>query len=481
MRQPKFTFWWSDRMSMLLNENYLQSFIIDKDFLSNHFNNIVFAVNNRLIDFYVSTKELEEAKLIGYKKFINQKFTIKYFNQLDRELKKFWQNIKKIAGKNHENLNLKELIKDLEKFNTSLMHLWQYFKVSQAEFFYLLEEELLSRLLKKDGPLLANKFFMELITPVELDMVNKEHTDWVKLLAKPFSKKLLITHLTKYPAIFRNVWEKEKMVKLLIEKYKSDKKNLRQLNKEVENLLKEKRELKKKQSLILKRYDDKVAYLSWLFQKWGVKRFDVKYGWAGVEIYLENFFKEISKRIKVNFYDLMWFYRKEEIIEALANNIKLSKNEIQRRKKFFLFYIINNKLIFLSGAKAFKKSRQLLKNSLPKKETKKITGQIANTGKAVGSVKIIRCGDSSELKKGFRKFKTGDVLVTEMTQVEMVPLVKKAAAIITDEGGIISHAAVVSREFKIPCIVGTHLATKILKDGDKVKVDADKGTIKKLG
>jgi len=67
-----------------------------------------------------------------------------------------------------------------------------------------------------------------------------------------------------------------------------------------------------------------------------------------------------------------------------------------------------------------------------------------------------------------------------MTRPEFVPLMKKAAAIITDEGGITSHAAIISREMNIPCIIGTKIATKIFKDGDLVEVDADKGIVKIL-
>lgn len=57
---------------------------------------------------------------------------------------------------------------------------------------------------------------------------------------------------------------------------------------------------------------------------------------------------------------------------------------------------------------------------------------------------------------------------------------KKAGAIVTDEGGILFHAAVVSRELSIPCIIGTKIATQVLKDGDLVEVDAEKGIVKKL-
>ena len=71
-------------------------------------------------------------------------------------------------------------------------------------------------------------------------------------------------------------------------------------------------------------------------------------------------------------------------------------------------------------------------------------------------------------------------MVTSMTQPNMVQLMRKVSAIITDEGGMISHAAIMSREFKIPCIVGTEIATKVFKDGDLVEVDANKGVVRLL-
>ena len=67
-----------------------------------------------------------------------------------------------------------------------------------------------------------------------------------------------------------------------------------------------------------------------------------------------------------------------------------------------------------------------------------------------------------------------------MTRPEMVVAMKKAGAIVTDEGGITSHAAVVSREFGIPCIIGTKKATKVFKDGDLVEVDANRGVVRRV-
>lgn len=92
-----------------------------------------------------------------------------------------------------------------------------------------------------------------------------------------------------------------------------------------------------------------------------------------------------------------------------------------------------------------------------------------------GTVKIILNYDEVA---GFPR--RGGVLVTTMTTPEFVPAMKRALAVVTDEGGITSHAAIVSRELNIPCVIGTKIATKVLKDGDRVIVDATKGIIKKL-
>ena len=74
--------------------------------------------------------------------------------------------------------------------------------------------------------------------------------------------------------------------------------------------------------------------------------------------------------------------------------------------------------------------------------------------------------------------KKGDVLVTGMTRPHLIYAMRKASAIVTDEGGITSHAAIVSRELNIPCVIGTKTATKAFRDGDIIEVDAEKGIVR---
>jgi pyruvate,water dikinase len=100
-----------------------------------------------------------------------------------------------------------------------------------------------------------------------------------------------------------------------------------------------------------------------------------------------------------------------------------------------------------------------------------LTGVAASPGISVGPVKIVPV--SSQIDK----VKEGDVLVAEMTTPDFVPAMKRAAAIVTDRGGRTAHAAIVSRELGIPCVVGTEVATKTLKDGQEITVDGSEGKV----
>lgn len=94
-----------------------------------------------------------------------------------------------------------------------------------------------------------------------------------------------------------------------------------------------------------------------------------------------------------------------------------------------------------------------------------------SSGKANGTVRVIPKGGHTA------RFNTGDILVTEMTDPSMVMLMSKASAIITNTGGMTCHAAIVSREMGIPCVVATKDATQTLKDGQTVLVDGDTGEV----
>ena len=129
--------------------------------------------------------------------------------------------------------------------------------------------------------------------------------------------------------------------------------------------------------------------------------------------------------------------------------------------------------VFIEGEDADTAHKELLSRR-PQEDSKELKGSIASRGKVQGRVRIVPHPDSPSGKL----MQKGDILVTSMTRPEFLPLMKIAGAIVTDEGGITSHAAIVSREMRIPCIIGTRNATEVLKDGDMVEVDADQGIVR---
>jgi phosphohistidine swiveling domain-containing protein len=115
-----------------------------------------------------------------------------------------------------------------------------------------------------------------------------------------------------------------------------------------------------------------------------------------------------------------------------------------------------------------------LKSALEKKTevNEDIHGTTASLGKAIGPAKICRT------KQDLEQFTQGSILITSMTRPEFVPAMKLSAGIVTDEGGITCHAAIIARELKKPCIIGTKIATKVFKDGDIIEVNANHGIVR---
>ncbi len=133
-------------------------------------------------------------------------------------------------------------------------------------------------------------------------------------------------------------------------------------------------------------------------------------------------------------------------------------------------WAIRNKEIFILQSRPI----TTIKKKEPKEKvatTAILEGLGASPGIAYGEAKLVV--DASELGK----VKEGDILVAIMTTPDMVPAMKRAAAIVTDEGGLTCHAAIVSRELGCPAVVGTRKATELLTDGMKITVDGEKGLV----
>jgi phosphohistidine swiveling domain-containing protein len=204
------------------------------------------------------------------------------------------------------------------------------------------------------------------------------------------------------------------------------------------------------------------------------------YKWAREYEFQEAFYNikfiqdEIGKRIGLTTLEVKCLLA-SEYKQAIKKPAKYKKIAGQRIRNSLSIIKAKEGTKIIIGEEA---KREILKMEIKMPETNlkvsELKGMPTYYGKARGSVKIIIT------IKDVLKMKKGDILVSQATSPDLLPAMKKAAAILTNEGGITSHAAIVSRELKIPCIVGTKIATKVLKDGDLVEVDADKGIVKIL-
>jgi phosphoenolpyruvate synthase/pyruvate phosphate dikinase len=207
-----------------------------------------------------------------------------------------------------------------------------------------------------------------------------------------------------------------------------------------------------------------------VFQKWVYLK-DFRRSIISQErLYSRSLYAEIGKRLKLTGREVR-FLSPNELVNTLSQKSNLpSKEEIYDRMKAFVLLRHNKEIKLLTGEKANKIIRQELP-VLKVSEEKILKGTSASPGRATGNVKIILGAQDAS------KITVGDVLVARQTTPDLLGAMKKSIAIITDEGGLLCHAAIVSRELKLPCIVGIKIATNVLKDGDIVEVNADNGMV----
>lgn len=184
-------------------------------------------------------------------------------------------------------------------------------------------------------------------------------------------------------------------------------------------------------------------------------------------------YQEIAKRLNLDLESSRWYLWKE-LKNALALYDKFNSSLCRRRRHFCVLSYKNGKGVFLNIFRARMLLSQIAKDEKVDLRQVRLKGIAACPGIVRGTV----CYLKSARENG--KIKKGQILVVSNTTPDFMPAIHKAAGIITNEGGVTSHAAIVSRELGIPCIVGTKIATQILKDGDMIEVNANNGFIKKL-
>ncbi len=197
-----------------------------------------------------------------------------------------------------------------------------------------------------------------------------------------------------------------------------------------------------------------------------------RYNWAQVFYYAAPLLEEMRKRLKLSMSDLL-FCTYEEIRNALLHQRKIDQSTIAPRKKRYAIHFTPERIAYYAGSSVeeFLASQQFYEPE-EKTERKTIEGTVACRGKVRGIAKIVL--NLSDMKK----VREGEILVAHETTPDFLPVMERASAFVTDEGGLSCHAAIVAREMGKPCVVGTKIATRVLRDGDFIEVDAVNGVIK---
>lgn len=426
------------------------------------------------------TRSFENAAREYAKAFLEPSFRDEFLAKTRQARQSLQALFEQTRDKPLSNASNNELAAILKQFCALVFDVTFYFYLSQQEFTETPKLELEKHLrthfpAEKTASVLAG-----LLAISELDILKREELDLIKLALAGFDAAKLEKHSLDYAILFYNSYSKKANVSFLEQRAKQ----LQVLGKEKleekkKKIIGEAKQAKIRQEKLLGQINDaNVTRLAVLLHDLGVDRLEMKNAWAGAEYRFLALFQEISRRTGIPFNELMGVYRPEDIEKALLEAKKVSLEEAKERKKIYAYQYHGGKHEFLSGQAALELAQKLIPHHFRRVEASEVRGLIASPGLARGTARVIKVVGIDELQKDLQQFKQGEVLVTTMTQPNMVLLAQKACAIVTNEGGITSHAAVLSREFKIPCVVGCEVATRAIKTGDFVEVDAERGIVR---
>ena len=399
-----------------------------------------------------------------------------------------------LSGKTNE--ELWGIIDGYLKAHTEL-YAWGWLS-NATDMFYPEFTELLKKCLraKVSGEEQVSAYFVALTSPGEKSREAKQHEEFLRIAIEiendPFHKQLfihktplevareirgavktmLLQYYGKYAPISALWVEEPAPLEHFIEELahyfkeaKSPAQELEGLNNDLNLRRMEKERLFKQLSI-----DAKHRALFGVFGDFMITKLHRRYAQIRSNYKMRAVFKEIASRFGITFDQarfMLWPEYKKLLVDGAFDVAQL-----REREKFCVLYSEGGHDLIFTGGEA----RKLAEGATPKiaEGITELKGQCACLGSAKGRVKIILSpADLPKMQKG-------DVLVAIATNPDVVPAMKKAAAIVTEQGGVTSHAAIVSRELGIPCVIGTKIATRVLKDGDMVEVDAAKGIVRKL-
>ena len=445
---------------------------------------------------FYNIDEMKASDEFGYKKYTSKERANDYLERSQKALRK---GDKAYAGFLKTNLSKKSvtgLFKYYKEIIETFNEIYTYFHACQPQYFSRIEKEIQKYLTEEISSEKAGETYSLLTKPVKLDALREEEIAWLKIVReaqKVLKGETTLKGLKNHKEIFRKIkdhsdkyifcgvvevntpWDIDYYVKLLNKDIRTNS------NEKIKRITSQKDKIIKKKEEIIKKYSISGAVVEKCktLGEVGHNRLSMRFGWTKTSYIYIEIIKEIATRnLSPNLnIKTIWDYKASEAEKVAKGGKTISREEIKKRGQAFLFYVKDGEVSFYSGDAAVKKKEELVPEE--KLDVDEIKGAIGCKGKVRGKV-IVFSWIEEDLTKRMEEMKEGSILVAGQTRPFLMSAVRKAKAIITDEGGITCHAAIVSRELNIPCVIGTKIATKVLKDGDLVEVDANKGVVRKL-
>ena len=413
----------------------------------------------------------------------------KAFSNLIRDLEVKKRKAFRKYGEKFNSANLKKLEdRGLLKIYNKLFYLIKHFFYLNQVVWFL---DISGYQFLKDN-LLKQNFTLEdinlLAQPDKRNYLEEEKEEFLKLCLKCFKNRkkvnlhrLLKYHLKKFAytgvSYCKEPPRREKDYLEQIERYRKEKRNWRYFKEILEERNKDFRKRIKARDKMSNEIKDarfKKAILVLRQAAWGKDYFRGSISEI-VYHYFDALLRELARRLKIKDSQIKILTDKE--LNRLAAGKRLDWKKINLRQEYYAIGTFNHKFFLYYGKKAKQIENKYFAKPKGNKKGNKIRelkGVPAQKGVARGQAKIILSYND------FKKFKEGDILVATNTMPEYMSILRKAGAIVTEIGGVTCHAAIVARELKKPCVIGVNSATNIIKDGDLVEVDANKGIIRKL-
>ncbi len=429
---------------------------------------------------YNSTESLKEISLALIEVLeVKENFGRKIYNDCLMACKNLVDVSNKVSNGDLKSLTTDQLVNRLDRY-VNASYTFTPFLALPNNYEMYITKEIEDFLSKKVGDSNVQNYLAKLMTPKEYPYQVLEQIDLAKIAisASRLNKKdvdiEIIKHVEKYQWLScynfdENEFSKKDfmerlnvMLHLSINELKDKTKDI-EIQIEQDNI--EFNKIVKKIG-IPKRMVDKIDLLrEFVFLR--TYRIEMN---SKSNFYLQPLLKEIAQRGGLSLRQLSMMMVSE--IKMLLNNEKtLDTVNFDERDISAVIWLDDCKFGCAFGKRAENIITEKLGEVDKSSKVSKIAGVTASKGKTVrGKVRIIG-------KATVNTFKDGEVLVTVMTSPELVPAIQKSIAVVTDEGGVLCHAAIVSREMNKPCIIGTQNATSVLSDGNVVEVDTDKGMV----